>query len=485
MISSVHRSALTALALGVTLGVARAGLAAGGAEAADRREAFFGPSYPPPLPEAPLGWVGSQGYGAWIFPRPNRQALPLGAPRDGGVVPLVSREEQRADEPCGSFLRVAGGWMCSKRSATTAPDSPWLLANRWTTPAPGPLPFEYAVSFGAPMLSRLPRPGETLPGVGDRDVPLRGWHDVHDDLALDAPITPNGPLPDFLRDGGAAPTPWGPPRALFIKRVPRGSTVAYTRAFEALGQVWVLTTDLKLIPARGLKRFGRSSFQGVALGEGLTLPLAWGRARGTPLYRREGDGWQPTARRIEPRALLPLSGVTARAGRRTYYRLRDGALWVALDEAAVAEAPDGVPYEVRDGGKWVYVQRRRGTLTLFDGARPVFTTLVSVGIDGATPTGRYFVDSKHHHTTMSGERGEPRRFWMSEVPWSIYYDQPFALHAAYWHDNFGEPMSGGCVTLSPLDAQRIFGWTDPPLPEGWGMVQARFGQPRTFILVKD
>ena len=44
---------------------------------------------------------------------------------------------------------------------------------------------------------------------------------------------------------------------------------------------------------------------------------------------------------------------------------------------------------------------------------------------------------------------------------------PHALHAAYWHDAWGELKSGGCVNLSPIDAKRIFEWTEPALPPGW------------------
>ncbi len=49
---------------------------------------------------------------------------------------------------------------------------------------------------------------------------------------------------------------------------------------------------------------------------------------------------------------------------------------------------------------------------------------------------------------------------------------PFALHAAYWHDRFGEPKSGGCVNLSPSDAKWLFEWTSPTLPKGWHGVRA-------------
>jgi hypothetical protein len=34
----------------------------------------------------------------------------------------------------------------------------------------------------------------------------------------------------------------------------------------------------------------------------------------------------------------------------------------------------------------------------------------------------------------------------------------YGLHGTYWHDNFGTPMSHGCVNLSNADAQWLFNW---------------------------
>ena len=47
-----------------------------------------------------------------------------------------------------------------------------------------------------------------------------------------------------------------------------------------------------------------------------------------------------------------------------------------------------------------------------------------------------------------------------------------ALHAAYWHDRFGEPKSGGCVNLSVRDAKWLFSWTEPQVPDGWHSVRS-------------
>jgi lipoprotein-anchoring transpeptidase ErfK/SrfK len=76
-----------------------------------------------------------------------------------------------------------------------------------------------------------------------------------------------------------------------------------------------------------------------------------------------------------------------------------------------------------------------------------------------------------------GEYGVTKRrgegtFQLRDVPYIQYFESGYALHAAYWHDVFGTPRSHGCVNLAPVDAHRIFMWTDPPVPEGWHGINA-------------
>jgi lipoprotein-anchoring transpeptidase ErfK/SrfK len=68
---------------------------------------------------------------------------------------------------------------------------------------------------------------------------------------------------------------------------------------------------------------------------------------------------------------------------------------------------------------------------------------------------------------MSPDPGDPKTFWIQDVPWTMYFEGPFAIHASFWHDDLGRPKSGGCVNLSPKDARAIFEWSGPALPDGW------------------
>jgi lipoprotein-anchoring transpeptidase ErfK/SrfK len=40
----------------------------------------------------------------------------------------------------------------------------------------------------------------------------------------------------------------------------------------------------------------------------------------------------------------------------------------------------------------------------------------------------------------------------------MYFYGGYAIHGAYWHNNFGTPMSHGCVNLSLPDARWFFNW---------------------------
>jgi lipoprotein-anchoring transpeptidase ErfK/SrfK len=42
------------------------------------------------------------------------------------------------------------------------------------------------------------------------------------------------------------------------------------------------------------------------------------------------------------------------------------------------------------------------------------------------------------------------------VKWNTYFDGGIAFHTAYWHNNFGQPMSHGCVNMREADAKTVY-----------------------------
>src|SRR5690606_41101058 len=56
---------------------------------------------------------------------------------------------------------------------------------------------------------------------------------------------------------------------------------------------------------------------------------------------------------------------------------------------------------------------------------------------------------------------------VEEVPWALFYFRGYAIHGAYWHNNFGRVRSHGCTNLAPLDARWLYEWSSHQVPEGW------------------
>ena len=100
----------------------------------------------------------------------------------------------------------------------------------------------------------------------------------------------------------------------------------------------------------------------------------------------------------------------------------------------------------------------------------------------STPVGTFPITGKFATATMVA----PGEFIHSDVPWAQNFHGPHALHGAYWHDDWGNRKSGGCVNVSPTDGKFLFEFTEPPVPEGWHGVRWRPNQePATAFVVHE
>ncbi len=127
------------------------------------------------------------------------------------------------------------------------------------------------------------------------------------------------------------------------------------------------------------------------------------------------------------------------------------------DKAAMGVA--GVPAY---GEKWIEINLTNQTLTAWQGDIAVMHTNVSTG-KAATPTvvGEFAVRTKIPSQTMSGDD-----YYLPGVPWVMYFFADYAIHGAYWHMNFGVPMSHGCVNMLIPEAEALYNWA----PEGTRVV---------------
>jgi lipoprotein-anchoring transpeptidase ErfK/SrfK len=111
-----------------------------------------------------------------------------------------------------------------------------------------------------------------------------------------------------------------------------------------------------------------------------------------------------------------------------------------------------IPGGLKPGERWIGVNLSTQTVHAYEGETLVRSFIASTGRP-ATPTvtGQYRIYVKFTKTDMRGPGYHYR-----DVPYTMYFYRGYGLHGTFWHNNFGTPMSAGCVNLSTPDAEWLF-----------------------------
>jgi lipoprotein-anchoring transpeptidase ErfK/SrfK len=109
---------------------------------------------------------------------------------------------------------------------------------------------------------------------------------------------------------------------------------------------------------------------------------------------------------------------------------------------------------VGNGARWIDVDLTNQMVYAYEGDVAVNSFIVSTGT-WLTPT----VTGKHKiyvKVRMQDMRGPG--YHLRDVPYVMFFSGDYGLHGTYWHNNFGTPMSRGCVNLTIDDAAWLFNW---------------------------
>jgi LysM repeat protein len=120
---------------------------------------------------------------------------------------------------------------------------------------------------------------------------------------------------------------------------------------------------------------------------------------------------------------------------------------------AAPPAPTGI-------GREILVDLSDSRVYAYENGILVRNVIASMGRPN-TPTvqGNFTVQRKYVSQAMSGPG-----YYLPDVPYILYFYQGYALHGTYWHNNFGQPMSNGCVNLQTHEAEWFFNWADVGTP---------------------
>jgi lipoprotein-anchoring transpeptidase ErfK/SrfK len=310
------------------------------------------------------------------------------------------------------------------------------------------------------------------------------------------------------------------------RRMVKGFFLALDKDFGAGGARWWKTTGGLLAPFERVMVYKQASdFHGIWLDDNATgaavaqAMVDAGEAAPAPAAKKEiADLGKPgskaqigiittykskkyvvstskktvtTGDPISRHTVLRLTGETVNVNGATYDETDEG-WWMKASEG-VKTNPGSPPKDLKDGEKWIDVNVRTQTLVAYEGDKPVFATAVSTGLedkldkekDHHTPPGTFRIREKHIAATMDGDVASDGPYSIEDVPWIMYFNGSYALHGAFWHNQFGRTKSHGCVNLAPQDAKALFAWTEPRLPEGWHGVMATTEKPGTRVVVHE
>jgi hypothetical protein len=133
-----------------------------------------------------------------------------------------------------------------------------------------------------------------------------------------------------------------------------------------------------------------------------------------------------------------------------------------------------------DTSKQMLFAYERETLVMACG---VSTGLFENGINLSTPKGEFVVHYKRptRHMVHSDKIGV-NDSELYGVPWVSYFtDNGIAFHGTYWHNDYTQPKSHGCVNMPIHAAKWLYRWTDPVTPPRAKKHVSKYGTPVKVI----
>jgi lipoprotein-anchoring transpeptidase ErfK/SrfK len=175
------------------------------------------------------------------------------------------------------------------------------------------------------------------------------------------------------------------------------------------------------------------------------------------LTTESGDA-KPPLPSIRPRMAVPASLARESAA--------SAAALIPVAGRMPAPDPESSPavQAARDSGeKWIRVALSEQKVYAYEGADLVNSFIVSTGLPRTpTVTGEFRMWTRTPIQNMSGgSRASGDYYFLRDVQWVQYFYGNYGFHGTYWHSNYGNPMSRGCVNMTNEDAKWLFDWAFP------------------------
>lgn len=121
-----------------------------------------------------------------------------------------------------------------------------------------------------------------------------------------------------------------------------------------------------------------------------------------------------------------------------------------------------------ESDKRIEVDLTRQITTAYEGNKVIYRFLISSGTWNRTPTGEFTIWTKVRKQKMSGgSKSLGTYYYLPNVQYVMFFYNDktpkmdgYSFHEAYWHNNFGVPMSHGCINMRLADSKKLYEWAD-------------------------
>jgi hypothetical protein len=140
-----------------------------------------------------------------------------------------------------------------------------------------------------------------------------------------------------------------------------------------------------------------------------------------------------------------------------------------------------------DGETWIDIDVGQQMIALqAAGTGPIYVTLTSTGLtERPSPLGVFRLQYKLAYRSMGNLPHSADLYFIENIPWVMYFKPNYAIHGAYWHNEFGNRRSHGCINLAPRDARYIYERVSPRQQPGFFKTFASDQAPGAVVRLRD
>ncbi len=231
--------------------------------------------------------------------------------------------------------------------------------------------------------------------------------------------------------------------------------VSYSERLQTDNGIFYLTESGGWVPGKGARVGEVSNFQGLQFSSTPHNSFGW-TFEDIPIQNAPGYNAPQTGKRLTPFTPIQIYETQTVGG--ADWNLIGIDQWVEARKVAQVVIHTTPPDGSNNTTRWIDVNLAEQTLAVYDNNQLVYATVIASGLEPFwTRPGIFQIYQKKASEIM--RNNDPTDFYyLEDVPWTMYFDGPRALHGAYWRTRFGYPQSHGCVNLSVGDAHWLFNW---------------------------